>query len=83
MTIVTTHPDEITTFITENIHRTATRWTGSGAYTNDGRTVILAVMSTTQAAKVSAYARKIDPDSFVVMNSTHEIYGNGFMKISD
>ena len=83
MTIVTTHPDEITTFITENIHRTATRWAGSGAYTNDGRTVILAVMSTTQAAKVSAYARKIDPDSFVVMNSTHEIYGNGFMKISD
>ena len=83
MTIVTTHPDEITTFITENIHRTATRWAGSGAYTNDGRTVILAVMSTSQAAKVSAYARKIDPDSFVVMNSTHEIYGNGFMKISD
>ena len=83
MTIVTKHPDEITTFITENIHRTATRWAGSGAYTNDGRTVILAVMSTTQAAKVSAYARKIDPDSFVVLNSTHEIYGNGFMKISD
>lgn len=83
MTIVTTHPDEITAFITENIHRTATRWTGSGAYTNDGRTVILAVMSTSQASKVSAYARKVDPDSFVVMNSTHEIYGNAFMKISD
>lgn len=83
MTIVTTHPDEITTFITENVHRTATRWTGTGAYTNDGRTVILAVVSSKQAVKVSAYARKIDPDSFVVVNTTHEIYGNGFMKISD
>lgn len=83
MTIVTTHPDEITTFITENIHSTATRWTGSGASSNAGKTVVLAVMTRLQAAKVSAYARKVDPDSFVVMNSTHEIYGNGFMKISD
>lgn len=83
MTIVTTHPDEITTFITENVHRTATRWTGTGAYTNDGRTVILAVVSSKQAVKVSAYARKIDPDSFVVVNTTHEIYGNSFMQISD
>lgn len=83
MTIVTTRPDEITTFITENVHRTATRWTGTGAYTNDGRTVILAVVSSKQAVKVSAYARKIDPDSFVVVNTTHEIYGNSFMQISD
>lgn len=83
LTIVTTHPDEITSFITENIHRTATRWTGNGAYTNDGRTVILAVMTSSQAAKVSVFVRKIDPESFVVVNSTHEIYGNSFKPTVD
>ncbi len=81
--IVTTHADEISKFITENIHRGATEWSGSGVFTDDKRTVVLTALSPYQAAKVSAFAKKTDPNAFIIVNNTHEIYGKGFMNMSE
>jgi len=81
--IVTKCPHEITKFITENIHGTATVWDGKGAFTDDGRTVIFAVMTAKQSVKVTVFAKKADPEVFVVKNSSHEIYGRHFMGISE
>lgn len=81
--IVTTHADEVSKYITENIHRGATEWKGSGVFTDDSRSVILTALSPYQAAKVSAYAKKADPNAFIIVNNTHEIYGKGFMNMSE
>ena len=81
--IVTTHPDEIAHYIYENVHRGATEWQGKGAFTDDGRTIIISVMTNMQAAKVSAYSKKVDPHAFIIINNTHEIYGKGFMSLDD
>lgn len=81
--IVTTHADEISKFITDNVHRGATEWRGNGVFTDDSRSVILTALSPYQAAKVSAYAKKVDPNAFIIVNNTHEIYGKGFMNMSE
>ena len=81
--IVTTHPEEISHFINENVHRGATKWQGRGTFTDDDRTVIISVMTNYQAAKVSAYSKKVDPHAFIIINNTHEIYGKGFMTLDD
>lgn len=81
--IVTTNADEIAKFITEVVHRGATEWKGHGVFTEDSRSVILTALSPYQAAKVSNYAKKVDPNAFIIVNNTHEIYGKGFMNMSE
>ena len=79
--IVTKRPAEIISFITESVHGTATVWNGKGAFTDDDRTVIFAAMTTKQSLKVAIFAKKIDPEVFIVKNSSHEIYGRQFTEI--
>ena len=79
--IVTKYPAEIIAFITENAKGTATVWDGKGAFTDDDKTVIFAAMTAKQSIKVAVFARKIDPEIFIVKNSSHEIYGRQFTEI--
>lgn len=50
-TIVTTKPERITRFINEELNRSATVLTGEGAYTQEGRKVLLTVLGRGQAVR--------------------------------
>ncbi|MBQ1862006.1 MAG: YitT family protein [Clostridia bacterium] len=78
LTIITSKPDEVKAFITQNIHKGATICHGEGAYTGEEKTLILTVTTPAQAVLLRRYIRKIDPESFIFITNTSEIIGKGF-----
>ena len=76
--IVTTNPDEVCRYINENLHKGATIWEGKGSYTKENKTVIMAVMTRTQAVAMRNHIKEIDKNAFVVISSTSDIIGKGF-----
>ena len=76
--IVTTKPDLVCRYINENLHKGATLWEGKGSYTGEEKTVIMAVMTRTQAVAMRNHIKEMDPGAFVVISSTSDIIGKGF-----
>lgn len=76
--IITTHPQEIEAYITRTLHRGATELHGEGAYTHEGRTVLMTVMNRREAILLRRYVRQVDPHAFVLIMNTGEIIGKGF-----
>ena len=80
--IITTKPTEIETFITGTLNRGATELQGEGAYTHEGRTVLLTVMKRHEAVLLRRYVKQVDPNAFVLIINTGEIVGKGFRGIN-
>ena len=77
-TIITTKPEEIDNYIMTELHHGATTYGASGAYTGEGRTVILTVCRRGEAIKLRKKVKEIDPHSFIIITKTSEIMGKGF-----
>ncbi|MBQ8584308.1 MAG: YitT family protein [Clostridia bacterium] len=77
-TIITTKPEEIDKYITEKMHRGATVYDARGAFTGDGRTVIMTVCRRSEAIKLRKTIKDIDPHAFMIITKTSEILGKGF-----
>ncbi|MBR2923905.1 MAG: YitT family protein [Clostridia bacterium] len=76
--VITSKPDEIITFIVNELHRGATRIKGEGAFTHEDKTVILTVVNRPQAVLLRKQAKIIDPSCFILITNTTEILGKGF-----
>ncbi len=76
--IITTQPEEIEAYITKTLKRGATELHGEGAYTHEGRTVLMTVMNRREAIMLRKYVRQVDPHAFVLIMNTGEIIGKGF-----
>lgn len=76
--IITSKPDEIIAFITNQLKRGATEMHGEGAYTHEDKTVILTVVNRYQAIKLRQFSRLTDPHCFILIFNTGEIIGKGF-----
>ena len=78
--IITSDPAPIEHFITTVLHRGATRLHGEGSFTHEGKTVLLAVVSRHEAVLLRNYIRKQDPAAFLIITSSTEIIGKGFLR---
>lgn len=76
--VITSKPDEIISFIVDELHRGATRIKGEGAFTHEDKTVILTVVNRSQAVLLRKQAKAIDPSCFILITNTTEIVGKGF-----
>lgn len=76
--IITSKPNEMIAFITNELKRGATKIDGEGAFTHEDKTVILTVVSRYQAVRLRQYARSVDEHCFILITNTTEIIGNGF-----
>ena len=76
--IITTHPKDIEEYITKTLKRGATELHGEGAYTHEGRSVLLTVMNRRQGILLRRYVRSVDPHAFVLIMNTGDIIGKGF-----
>ena len=77
-TIITTKPDEINRFITEDLVHSATVYKAEGAYTHEGRTVVMTVCRRSEAIRLRKAVNQIDPHAFIIITKTSEIMGRGF-----
>lgn len=76
--IITSNPDPVIRFITEELHRGATELHGEGAYTHEGKTFLITVVSRHEAVRLRNFIRENDPAAFLIVTSSTEIIGNGF-----
>lgn len=76
--IVTDQPELICDFIRNKLHRSATVWRATGAYTHDSRSVVLTVLKRNQAVVLRQYVHACDTTAFVIISNTSEIIGKGF-----
>lgn len=76
--IITSHPEKIEQYITGTLRRGATELHGEGAYTHEGRTVLLTVVSRREAVLLRRYVKSVDPAAFLLITNTGEIIGKGF-----
>jgi len=77
-TIITTKADEIDEFILKELHHGATSYRATGAYTGEGKTVIITVCRRSEALRLRKKVKEIDPRSFIIITKTSEIMGKGF-----
>ena len=80
-TIITSKPDEICTFIINELKHGVTKEVAEGEYTKEARYVLLTVVKRSDAIKLRNYVKEIDPTSFIMITNTSEIIGKGFRNI--
>lgn len=79
-TIITSRPEIVKDYIIQYLHRGATSWKATGAYTGEEHTVILAALSRTQAVALRNYLKQADPSAFLLITNSSEIFGKGFLR---
>ncbi len=77
-TIITTKPEEVTNYIMSDMHHGATILDGKGAFTGDGRAVIMTVCRRSEAIRLRKMVNEIDAHAFIIITKTSEILGKGF-----
>ena len=80
--IITSHPEKLEKYITEDLHRGATRLHGEGVYTHDGKTILLTAVNRHQAVLLRNYIHQEDPAAFLIITTSTEIIGKGFRGVN-
>lgn len=78
--LVTSKPDEVSTFITNNLHRSATIWEAKGAYSHETKWVVMSALSRSQAVILRRWLKELDPHAFIMITNSSEIFGKGFLR---
>ena len=77
--IITSNPGPIVEFIMNNLHRGATLEEVHGAYSQEKRTMVITVLGRSQALALRKYIHMIDPHAFMIITTSTEIVGKGFL----
>ncbi|MBQ7500391.1 MAG: YitT family protein [Clostridia bacterium] len=77
-TIVCSNPEPICNFISNRLHEGATMMQAHGIYLLEEKTVILAVMTKREAKMLRSFINTHEPDSFIIVSNSSEIFGGGF-----
>ena len=80
--IITSDPDPIERYITATLHRGATELHGEGAFTHQGKSILLTAMSRQEAVRLRLFIRQNDPHAFLIITSSSEIIGKGFRGVN-
>lgn len=76
--VITEKNSEITDYIINELHHSATFTEAKGSYTNKPKVMIHTVCRRFEALRLRQYIKKVDPNAFVVISTTSEILGKGF-----
>lgn len=79
--IVTERPDEINRVLTEKVNTGSTVIKGEGAYTGREKTILMVVAKKHRFPKIRDAVGAADPNSFMIVSSASEIFGNGYLSI--
>lgn len=78
ITIITSLPEEIGKFITEEMKRDYTCYKATGGYTGNEKTIIITVCKRGEAMRLKAKVKQLDPSAFTIITDANEILGKGF-----
>ena len=80
-TVVTSNPEDVTDFILDELHRSATVEEAQGAYTGKSMTVIMTVLTRREATHLRNFLRMNDNHAFITIVNSSEIIGKGFRAV--
>lgn len=78
--VVTSCPQEVCTYITDTLNRSATFWEAQGAYSHQEKWVVLTALSRSQAVALRRHLKEVDPHAFMLITNSSEIFGKGFLR---
>lgn len=81
--IITTKGQQVADEISEISGRGSTMIRAMGSYTKQDRDVLLCACSKSQAYQVRTIAHRVDPDAFVMITETSEVFGEGFQEVKE
>ncbi|MDU2353533.1 YitT family protein [Anaerococcus sp.] len=81
--IITTKPDQVGSYIRNELNRSATVIDGVGIYKGAERSVFLSALSPKESPRFKAYIKGVDPYSFITIINTSKIVGKGFYLTND
>jgi uncharacterized membrane-anchored protein YitT (DUF2179 family) len=76
--IISNKPEEIKSFIMNELKRGVTVYSAIGGHTNSEKQVLNTVMGTKQAIRLREFIMKTDSAAFIVVDNVNDIYGKGF-----
>lgn len=79
--VVTSHSEEICTYIKTELHRGATVAEAKGSFTNDDKQMIITVLRRGQAVLLKKKIKELDPHGFSVILNSSDILGKGFRTV--
>ena len=80
-TVVTSNPEDVTEYILEELHRSATIEEAQGAYTGKDLTVVMTVLTRREATLLRNFLRMNDNHAFITIVNSSEIIGKGFRAV--
>lgn len=80
--IVSNRSEDIARAIMQNIKRGCTYIHGRGAYTGNQENIIMVTTGKTQVPRLKEMIFQIDPNAFITITDTVEVYGKGFKSSS-
>ena len=82
-TIVTSNPDEITEKVISELDRTTTLLPAKGAYSRKDTNVLLCTVRKSQFSRLKKIVYDADPNAFVMVTDTSEVFGLGFKDFTE
>ena len=80
--IITKHGESMAQRIMKELDRGATMLSATGAYSGEGRTALISVVSQREVIPLKKIVRMEDAKAFVFITDTHETLGEGFSALS-
>ena len=77
------HAEKISEKILKELDISATYINGEGAYTGEGKRIIMCAIKKYLYPKLKDYVHEIDPGAFTIVTSAKEIYGEGYKNHKD
>ncbi|WP_122639147.1 YitT family protein [Romboutsia sp. Marseille-P6047] len=68
--------------IVNDINRGVTILDGRGGYTNNNKSILLAVVKKKQEVHLKKLIKRVDPRAFIIVSDVHEVLGEGFKDIN-
>jgi uncharacterized membrane-anchored protein YitT (DUF2179 family) len=78
--VISSEPDAVSSFITEELRRGVTVLYGEGGYTHAKRRVIFCLLTPRQTVDLKRFMSNRDPGAFMVVSDASEVVGRGFKK---
>ncbi|MFZ7101825.1 MAG: YitT family protein [Peptococcaceae bacterium] len=78
--IITNQPEKIADALMARLGRGITFLEGKGGYSKEAKSVLYAVITRLELAKLKNIINEIDPNAFVTISSVHEVMGGRFKK---